>query len=341
MRALIEALCSPECNGRAAGSPGGLLAKKYLLEAFRAAGAHPVEQRVPGCKGANILVPFRATGPLADRWVVVGAHYDHLGHHGNHTFFGADDNAAAVAMIVEVAKSLGQQPPQGRSVLVIAFDGEEPPHFLSENMGSEYFVAHPTVPLANIDFMFCLDLVGHALGPVGLPAQVRDSFFVLGAERSEGTAAHLEAVSKTVSGATARLVDAEVVSPMSDYHAFWKSKIPFAFLTCGRWQHYHKPTDTPDRLDYPKIAAMATWLERATRDAAARDDSMTFTNGINDAATLRSLIEVMTAISTVSPVVADPLARAKALLTTCDANGRSPQRRAVLHLVQEIEGALA
>jgi len=340
MRALIEALCSPECNGRAAGSPGGLAAKKLLLEAFRAAGGEPTEQAIPGCKGANLLVPFRATGPLADRWVVVGAHYDHLGHHGGQTFFGADDNAAAVAMVVEVAKSLAKKPPEGRSVLVVAFDGEEPPHFLSENMGSEYFADHPTVPLTQIDFMFCLDLVGHALGPPGLPASVRNSVFVLGAERSEGTTARLEDIS--VDGVVARLVDAEVVSPMSDYHAFWKAKVPFAFLTCGRWAHYHRPTDTPDRLDYPKIAATAKWLELATRDAARRSEpSIRFTNGVNDASTLHSLIDLMSAIATVSPLVAEPLAQAQQLLTTCDAKGQSTQRQSVLRLVARIEGVLA
>lgn len=341
MQALIEALCSKACNGRAAGSPGGLLAKALLLDAFRAAGGQPYEQPVPGCQGTNLLVPFVAQGPRADRWVIVGAHYDHLGHHHGHTFFGADDNAAAVAMLVELAKSLATVPPQGRSVLLAAFDGEEPPFFRSENMGSEYFCRHPTVPLTHVDFMVCLDLVGHALGPSMLPPVVRNSFFVLGAERSEGTVARIEALAHSAPGAIARLVDAEVVPPMSDYFAFWQAKVPFAFLTCGRWQHYHQPTDTPDRLDMAKIAAIAKWLELLTRDTASRPDAIRFTDSVNDALTLRSLVELTSSMASLSPVFAQLLTQAQALLTTCDANGRSAQRPKVLALVAELEGALA
>ncbi|HYH95034.1 M28 family peptidase, partial [Hyalangium sp.] len=79
-----------------------------MVEAFREAGLEPVEQPVPGCDGANILAPLRGE---QDRWVLVGAHYDHLGHVGGHTYHGADDNAAAVAILLEVARALRRSPP--------------------------------------------------------------------------------------------------------------------------------------------------------------------------------------------------------------------------------------
>lgn len=69
-----------------------------MVEAFREAGLEPMEQPVPGCGGANILASLRGE---QERWVLVAAHYDHLGRSGGHTFHGADDNAAAVAIMTE------------------------------------------------------------------------------------------------------------------------------------------------------------------------------------------------------------------------------------------------
>src|SRR5512140_3550788 len=125
LRAFLESLCSNQCAGRAPGSPGGKAARALVMEAFRDAGLEPVEQRVPGCGGANILAPLRGE---QDRWILVSAHYDHLGQHGHDTFHGADDNAAAVAILLEVARALRRNPPKGRGVLFAAFDGEEPPY---------------------------------------------------------------------------------------------------------------------------------------------------------------------------------------------------------------------
>src|SRR5262245_13249688 len=159
LRAFIEKLCSTQCDGRAPGTSGGKAARALVVEALREAGLEPVEQPVPGCHGANVLAPLR--GEL-ERGVLVAAHYDHLGHEGGHTFNGADDTAAAVAILVEVARALRRNPPKGRGVLFAAFDGEEPPYFLTEAMGSEHYALHPTIPLETIDLMVCMDLMGHA-----------------------------------------------------------------------------------------------------------------------------------------------------------------------------------
>src|SRR5262245_4348895 len=152
LRPFIERLCSSQCAGRAPGSAGGRAARGLVMEAFRQAGLEPVEQPVPGCGGANVLASLKGE---RDRWVLVAAHYDHLGQAGGHTYHGADDNAAAVAILIELARALRDNPPEGRSVLFAAFDGEEPPHFLSEGMGSEYLARNPTIPLDTLDLMIC------------------------------------------------------------------------------------------------------------------------------------------------------------------------------------------
>jgi hypothetical protein len=342
VKILVEALCSDRCGGRAPGTPGGLAARAMVIEALRARGLEVVEQAIPEIGGANVLA---ALPGQTDRWVLVAAHYDHLGAHGGETFPGADDNAAAVAILVEVAGALARDRPAGRGVLFAAFDSEEPPHFLSPAMGSAHFVRHPTVPLERIDLMICMDLVGHALGPAGLPAEVRDTVFAFGAERSAGTAAHLDSLQRAVPGVIVRRADAETLPPLSDYAGFWEHEVPFLFLTNGRSAVYHTPDDVPDRLDYPKMAATARWLERLVRETCARPEPRIpfLPRAREDASTLRSLIDLTTALDATSPYAAMGREIAERLLAACDADGKLPrgQRREMQGLIVQLEAALA
>jgi Zn-dependent M28 family amino/carboxypeptidase len=342
LRALVEALCSDECAGRAPGTPGGKAARALVVQAMKDAGLSPVEQPVPGCQGANVL----ATLPGArDRWVLVGAHYDHLGRHGRSVYRGADDNAAAVALLLEVGRALAQRGPEGRGVVLAAFDGEEPPHFLSDAMGSEHYARHPSVPLDRMDLMVCMDLVGHAMGPDGAPDEVRQTLFALGAERSEGTGALVDGLARAEAGAVVRRADADIIPPLSDYWGFWRRQVPFVFLTCGRWRHYHTPEDTPDRLDYTVLAARARWLERLVRAACARPEERVrfLADGRDDASTLRSLAGLTSTLAGVSPAASMGREMAEGLLKHCDAQGRLPEaiRPQMQQLVRALESGLA
>lgn len=342
LRSFIESLCSHQCAGRAPGTAGGKAARALVMEAFREAGLEPMEQPVPGCGGANVLASLRGE---EERWVLVSAHYDHLGRSGIHTFHGADDNAAAVAIMVETARALRQNPASGRSVLFAAFDGEEPPHFFSEAMGSEYYARHPTVPLDRIDLMVSMDLVGHAVGPEEAPAEVRQTVFALGAERSEGTTALVERLGRAEPGVIVRRFDAETVPPLSDYWGFWRRQVPFLFLTNGRWRHYHTPQDTPDKLDYPKIEATARWLERLVRSTCARPPGrIRFLGDVrDDASTLHSLIDLTEKLEAMSPMANMARQSAEQLLARCDRSGRLPEaeRNRLQMLVSRIESGLA
>lgn len=144
MRSLIDRLCADDCAGRATGTAGGRLARGIVVDAMRDAGLDPHQQALPDIDGANVLATVR--GDL-NRYVLVAAHFDHLGKSGSTIYRGADDNAAAVAVLVEVGRSLAARPPQGRSVILAAFDAEEPPYFDTKRMGSAVFAARPTVPL--------------------------------------------------------------------------------------------------------------------------------------------------------------------------------------------------
>jgi hypothetical protein len=345
---LVHHLCSPACAGRAPGSPEGVAARTRIIAEFIAAGAAPggdagFVQDVPGC-GANVLAEVAGAGPLAARTVVVAAHYDHLGKvAGGQAYWGADDNAAAVAILVEVARELVVRGLPGRRVVLAAYDGEEAPHFLEGTMGSMYHVARPTAPLASIDMMVCMDLCGHALGPEGLPAAVRDSLFVLGAELSEGTAALVDRATRP-GGIYPRRVDLDLIPPLSDYYAFRRAGLPVLFLTCGRWQHYHQITDTPDRLDYRKIVATVEYLAglvqllRERPEAPVRLDN----EARDDAGTIGALLDLARLLAPYSPRAGSAIEQLEALARIAATRPLAPEQRAGLSLlVKALEGALA
>ncbi len=341
MRRLVEDLCSDLCAGRAAGTAGGRVARALVMKALRDVGLDPYEQVVPACNGANVLATIRGD---IDRWVLVAAHYDHLGREGRDVFRGADDNAAAVAILVEVARTLAAKRADGRGVIIAAFDAEEPPHFNTSAMGSMHFVQNAPVPLEKIDMMVCMDLVGHSLGESPeLPADVRNTVFALGAERSAHTGARLEALSRAEPGVVVRAADAQIIPPLSDHAAFWKRERPFLFLTNGRSRRYHTVEDTPAHLDWDKMSATARWLERFVRDTCGRDEgAFQFRDARSDVSTLDSLIEVLGSLESYSPEASEGLAMAKALRAKCRADASLPEdmRDQVEMLVLGIERAL-
>ena len=295
MRDRVEYMASPELEGRAPGTPGGILARSYVEEAFadldlRPAGDDGYRQSIPAIGGANLLGVLPGSGPLADRYVVLAAHYDHIGVNFGKVHPGADDNASGVAVLLDVASRLSEGHHEGRSVLVASFDAEEPPHFYTENMGSVHFVANPTVPLDRIDMMLCLDLIGHALGPDMLPAEVRNSVFLMGAEKSPGVGAMVDGID--AAGMVARRLDSDIFPPLSDHYAFQLAGIPFLFLTNGRDRYYHTPEDTAEKLAYGKMLGLADYLADLIGDLAVHDRYTFEASAVDDAATLETLVAI-------------------------------------------------
>lgn len=341
MRDLVDELCSDRCAGRAAGTKGGRIARGIVVEALRAARLDPFEQPVPKARGANVLATIPGD---VDRYVLLAAHYDHLGTIGQHVYRGADDNAASVAILVEVARRLAATRPAGRGVIVAAFDAEEPPYFLTAAMGSEHFARHPTVPLDRIDLMVCLELVGHALGDARLPGEVRQTMFLLGAERSEGTTEGVLALARSEPGVIIRPADAEIIPRLSDYAGFWERQRPFVLLTGGRSRHYHTPKDLPQHLDFARMHAIAAWIERFVRSQCARDAApFVFRDRRDDVSTLDSIHQIVTPLASVSDVAAMGAQMARALRGRVQRDGTLPlDARAELdQLVAAIESSLA
>src|SRR3954454_15845044 len=273
MRTLIGRLCSRECAGRAAGTKEGNAARAVVVQAFREAGLDPYEQRVEGCGGANVLAKVRGEVP---RYVLVGAHFDHLGKIHDEVYWGADDNAAAVAVLVEVGRAIAKER-DGRGVIVAAFDGEEPPHFLTGAMGSREFVR---TNRDRIDFMVCMDLVGHRFGPEGVPEEVGASLFALGAERSVATHALVSSLKRAEAGVIVRAADAGIIPPLSDYEAFWERRIPFLFLSGGAFsrlphagRHVRQARLRQDRSYRPLADALRPSIQNERRFSVRRREA--------------------------------------------------------------------
>lgn len=344
MKDLVDALSAPTCSGRKFGTPGGIRARGLVRDALRGAGLDPVEQAIGASRGANVIATLPGN---IDRWVLVAAHYDHLGGDPTKVFYpGADDNAAAVAILIDVAHKLARKRADGRGVVIAAFDGEEPPYFGTGVMGSAWYATHAGEvgpSLDKIDLMVCMDLCGHAIGPEGLPDEVRGSIFALGAERSGGTSELVDAIAREETGLVVRRADAEIIPPLSDYVVFQQRKKPFLFLTSGRSARYHTPQDTPEHLDWAKMARTSRWLERFVRESCSRGAIEFIDDARDDRSSLESFVDLVAPLAPMSPLAADALAQARQLLAACDARGRLPERLAAApaQLVLALETALA
>jgi hypothetical protein len=179
---------------------------------------------------------------LQNEWVVVGAHYDHLGLGDQHSLapsqigqihHGADDNASGTAGVLEIARLAARNKREWkRSVLFITFAGEELGLF-----GSAYFTNHPTIPLRNTVAMINMDMIGRltndrlVIGGVGTAAEFKPE---------------LEELNKTVK---LRIEYSDSGYGASDHMSFNTKKIPVLFIFSGLHTDYHKPSDTADKIN--------------------------------------------------------------------------------------------
>lgn len=271
--------------GRKPGSPESERARRLITDALTRCGYEVTRQETAG-PGINLLA--RLPGPRRARTLVLSAHYDHLGVVAGEVMNGADDNAAAVGSVVELACHISKietssaRPSSTADLLVALWDTEEPPFFLTPDMGSAFFAANPTVPLAELDAVLVLDLVGQGLWP-GFPAHV-----VLGAETSPELAAVLGATPspQTATGLeileaglhlVERLVTApDRVQPWSDYHAFRERGVPVLFFSNGQGHHYHRPDDDFGNLDLDKLGHQTDWLKTLVERLLTAPDKPTF-----------------------------------------------------------------
>jgi Zn-dependent M28 family amino/carboxypeptidase len=263
------------------GKPAALeAAATYVEREFQNLG-DAVERQCYDAGGVSVanLVIERRGSQRPGEIVVLGAHYDTVP-----TTPGADDNASAVAVLIETARLL-RPVALRRTVRFVAFTCEEPPHFYTHTMGSQVYARRCRSQNEQITGMLCLEMVGFfttAPGsqqvPPGIPKVLRwafpqrgDFLTAVGNPRSWRLVWNFRRGFKNVT----RFPLFSIVLPeaiheirRSDNSSFWDQGYPALMLTDTsflRNPHYHEPTDTPETLDCERMAQVTIGIAGALR----------------------------------------------------------------------------
>lgn len=184
-----------------------------------------------------------------DEYVIIGAHYDHLGLGGAFSLDpdqtgtvhpGADDNASGTSGVIELARWFSTQPKQKRGILFLTFAGEE-----LGLLGSSYYAEHPDFPLGKAVAMINLDMIGRVRG---------GKVYIGGA----GTGSNFRALLDHETPKFGLHLDYSDTSGYgsSDHTSFTAKQVPVLFFFSGLHSDYHKATDTWDKIDAPDAAKL-------------------------------------------------------------------------------------
>jgi len=246
-----------------AGIDGSGKPASFLMPNVSASGSVRIDRTDRTIK--NVVAVLRGHGPRASEFIVIGAHYDHLGRgergsmsRDNEIHNGADDNGSGTVALLELARLLSKTR-HDRSILFIAFTGEE-----RGLLGSAHFVKHSPVPLEKIVAMVNLDMVG----------RIKDEKVFVG---GTGTAEPLEAIVQTADARSPLTV--EVAGAMvggkggigpSDHESFALRKIPVVFFYSGMHIDYHRATDDVEKINFTGLAQVVEMV----RDVVLQLDQM-------------------------------------------------------------------
>lgn len=269
LRHLVMILASDQMEGRLTGSVQDSMAAMFIGKEFLQCGLLPLDKDSVGktqtdywqdyefdarwgehVRTRNVVGVVKGTHPeLNKRYVVVGAHYDHLGwgdkvensmRKGVKAIHnGADDNASGVAMMIELMRYFSLYPTQ-KSLVFVAFSGEE-----VGMCGSRAFLDKFPYGRQNIDAMFNLDMLGGLSG---------DEFKVNGVGTSAEAA---DMVKKASEISDLKISTSQAGHGPSDHALFYAEKIPVFFFCTMPTKNYHTPDDDPNTLNYPGMVRIS------------------------------------------------------------------------------------
>ncbi len=306
LRKHIEYLASDKLEGRRTGEIGATYAAGYIANQFAKLRLKPVAKSANGKPNymqpfsytpvrdphatpadptktatANSKSAYNIIGildghdkVLKNEAIVIGAHYDHLGRGGpgslaaNSTdiHHGADDNASGTAAIIELARAFAKDKSNKRTLIFIAFSGEEDGLF-----GSKYYVNNPVFPLEKTVAMINLDMVGRlkdnklTIGGIGTASGWKSLVEEKNLDGRNaappkpegylGPPIRIEDVRKKFSLA----LNEEGFGP-SDHSSFYGKQIPVLFFFTGTHLDYHKPSDTADKINYAGLQQIVAYV---------------------------------------------------------------------------------
>lgn len=279
-------------EGRGVGTRGLEEAGRYLAQAFKTIGLAPggdsgtyfqtftisptapavIHTDAGGKSIRNVIGVLRGRSPARrGQVIVVGAHYDHLGLGGfgalddpdstGKVHNGADDNASGTTALLEVARRLAHSR-LDRTVLFIAFSGEE-----LGDIGSEHYVAHPTVPIDSIYVMLNMDMVG----------RLRNAkLIVSGAATSKEFAGLLDSLNHAGGGPHFDLHASGDGWGPSDHASFYGARRPVLHFFTDLHGDYHRTTDDWDKINIVGLEEVADFVAATTTALADRPGALTF-----------------------------------------------------------------
>jgi Zn-dependent M28 family amino/carboxypeptidase len=247
----IEYLSSDKLEGRLVGTEGSAQAREYILKRFEKLNLEKFngsfiqdfefENKRTGesVKGANVIGYIKGK-KRPDEYIVISAHYDHLGNHDGRIFNGADDNASGTSAALAIAANLKKNAPE-HSVIFAIVDAEEVGH-----QGSKYFVKNLPVDKNKIRLNINMDMLSRS---------VKNELWIAGTSYSPFLKEHLEKVNKS-SDLIIRLghdkpgvKEEQDWTFSSDHAAFHLAGIPFLYFGVEDHPDYHKDTDEFKNID--------------------------------------------------------------------------------------------
>ncbi|MGZ4735008.1 MAG: M28 family metallopeptidase [Acidimicrobiia bacterium] len=274
-------ISSDSMQGRDNGTPGSANAQSYLIYRLKSMAVgldHPESTpsvddafKQPFDGGTNILGLIPGTD-LANQYVIIGAHYDHLGincrtaNPADHICNGATDNGAGVAALLEIGKLIKAHGAPRRSVVLALWDREE-----DGLLGSNYYTQHPLVPLAQTVAYINFDIQGANLLP-----SLQNVSFAVGAE-SGGSTLTSEVKAAIGSGPLqTKLVSSIFGQGRSDYVNFTAVGVPNVFFSDSTGPCYHTAQDELGVVDFWKLDQQAKLAYKLAATLIAADGRPTF-----------------------------------------------------------------
>ncbi len=286
LKKLLYTLASDEYEGRKTGEKGQKIAAQYIINYYKNLGISaantdgnylqniPVEYFNGRSKDAseNVVAYIKGTSK-ADEYVVISAHYDHLGIKDSLIYNGADDDASGTSALLEIAEAFQKASKDGngpkRSIVFLNVTGEEEGLF-----GSKYYSENPIFPLESTVVDLNIDMVGrfdkkHADNP--------EFVYLIGADKLSQELHDLsEATNKKYTNLFLDYTYNDENDPnrfyyRSDHYNFAKNGIPIIFYFNGVHEDYHKATDTPDKIRYDLLQKRAQLVFYTAWEIANRD----------------------------------------------------------------------
>lgn len=214
-----------------------------------------------------------------DEYVVVSAHYDHVGIINNEIYNGADDDGSGTVAIMEIARSFAEAKKKGhgprRSVIILAFTAEE-----KGLLGSRYFSEYPFIPLDKVSANINIDMIGRVDTERNLP-DTNNYVYVVGHDK---ISSDLQPVSEGVNQKYTQLVfdykydhpdDPNRIYFRSDHYHFARKGVPVLFFYDGMLKaDYHKPTDTYEKINFPLYEKRAKYIFYLLWEIANKDEML-------------------------------------------------------------------